>query len=276
MDSRFLEYSRDAVNVLSKFHETDFIIYVEDKDDEYFWDTIFKLNEVKFTYYFEPVNGCVELDDKIEKIIRSELGESILVARDSDYIILSNKAKENDRVIYTYGYSIENCIFNKDAIAGLIKSNCRNNKTCEKDIEFFYNYLFENLLYLWEFDYFCVTEGNGKKVLGDNCSKFLIKKQNSFEFNIDFIKNEILNLENELEIKEHIDPSSNDFIRWLRGHFLQSALLVFIKKLGNIKSLPSDNLFSQACGLLKYTLLDDEIRKNYYMNICNRINQLLN
>ena len=113
MDSRFLEYSRDAVNVLSKFHETDFIIYVEDEDDKYFWDTIFKLNEVKFTYYFEPVNGCVALDDKIEKIIRFELGESILVARDSDYIVLSNKAKENDRVIYTYGYSIENCIFNK-------------------------------------------------------------------------------------------------------------------------------------------------------------------
>ncbi len=275
MDSRFLEYSRDAVNVLSKFHETDFIIYVEDEDDKYFWDTIFKVNKVKFTYYFEPVGGCAELDNKIEKIIKFELGNTILVARDADYIVLSSKAKYNDRVIYTYGYSIENCIFNKDAIAELIKSNCRNNESCKENIEFFYNYLFENLLYLWEFDYFCVTEGCSKKVLGDNCSKFLMK-QNNFKFNIDFIKNEILNLENEIKIKEHIEPSLDDFIRWLRGHFLQSALLVFIKKLGDIKSLPSDNLFSQACGLLKYTLLDDEIRKNYYMNICNRINQLLN
>lgn len=84
-----LEYSLDAENSLSEFTETDYIVYVEDKNDEFFWGKIFSIFSKRKTFSFryeENITGCSILDEKIEQIKSGKLNNSIIVARDSDYL----------------------------------------------------------------------------------------------------------------------------------------------------------------------------------------------
>ena len=60
-----LIYSMDAVNTLSQFTETDYVVFVEDKDDEFFWKKIFCLfaKEKSFSFRYEDdVRGLQIVD----------------------------------------------------------------------------------------------------------------------------------------------------------------------------------------------------------------------
>ena len=277
-ENEFIEYSYNAINTLDKFHEVSLIVYVENNDDAHFWGNIFQLCQVDFTYHFELCGGSKEVDKKIESIVNGALGEHILAIRDSDYLALQNKKIVHPRILYTYGYSIENCLFNHHSIVKLFLSNCRT-KIAHEKFELILSKLYENIynsLYkLWECDYISVNSEIGMEVMGDNCNKFLEKGNIELNFNKEKIESTIKSFTHQKRDRAiqqcHFEISLDNFPRWIRGHFLQSLFLVFIKQTGGIKSLPTDNLLSQAFGLLEYNIFKDPDRKQYYEEICQKI-----
>ena len=46
-------YETSALNVLDRFHESDFVIYVEGDEDSIFWSSLFKKAGI-YNYYMEP------------------------------------------------------------------------------------------------------------------------------------------------------------------------------------------------------------------------------
>lgn len=64
-----LEYFFDVENSLFEFIEIDYIVYVEDKNDEFFWGKIFFIffkRKIFSFRYEENIMGCSILDEKIE------------------------------------------------------------------------------------------------------------------------------------------------------------------------------------------------------------------
>lgn len=101
-------YSTDAINVLDKFHEAHFILYVEGDDDETFWSSL--LNRIGIRHYhIESAGGIQEL----KKIMRQITNDNanVIVACDGEYSILLDNLPKHDRIISTYGHSIENTMF---------------------------------------------------------------------------------------------------------------------------------------------------------------------
>ena len=117
------EYSVDALNTKPLFYGARFTIYVEGDDDVLFWNTIFSTIE-NCKFHIEPLGGSNELDEYINKIQSNEL--EAIAARDADYLAYTNKKVMHDRVVYTYGYSIENSLYTADSIHALTKLWCKD------------------------------------------------------------------------------------------------------------------------------------------------------
>jgi len=265
-----VEYSREAVNVLSKFHRCERLIYVEGDDDVLFWDTLFQY--FKFSNFkIEVKDGSCELDKYADRIISEDL--NIIVARDSDYKVLTENLPKHERIITTYGYSIENTLFIAESVVEITKLWIKDNNFPNSNYDEWINDFSSHLKELIYFDVANDCYDLYLDVIGDNCTRYMKTQSCS---NIDLIK--INKHKNKLkpcfcdeqvsQVSDLINKSDRELWEIIRGHFLQSAILKFISshvdKKGLRFNMSHDALYTNAIQQLKNTFNDDHKHFEFY------------
>ena len=125
-----LLYSDDALNVRNAFLRVKTLVYVEGDDDVLFWDEIFS-RIPNASVEIESVGGSDQIDTYIEKIAAGNL--HAIAARDADFLPHLGKLRGDPRIVYTYGYAIENSLYTADCLASLTKLWCKTNKIQTKE-----------------------------------------------------------------------------------------------------------------------------------------------
>lgn len=256
-----LNYSPRALNTLDRFHRTKYIIYVEGNDDKPFWRTIFRLAGVE-DMHLKVAGGRSEIE-KLEQLIIEE-SVSILVARDSDYTNLFAKQADHPRIIYTYGYSIENTLYCSHNIAVAISILSRSGEEDVEKVESWLTALIIKIRPLLVHDVANELFGKGTRVLGDNCSRFL-KHSSSIEVSQARIEAYLQSISEQFtpqelqEAESLVDGYSRPQIFLVRGHFLSNLVINFVKQESpTISSMPKDMLYGQMLGQLPAHCKDNE------------------
>jgi hypothetical protein len=251
-----LQYSAEAHNVLPKFYNKTYLVYVEGKEDTVFWKKIFDIanvNDVKF----EEVGGCDQLNSKCDMICDNNC--KILVARDLDHGNYTESKYNNPRIIYTYGYSIENTLFCEINLDRVMQDLYLVTRSFSFEISEYVKYLEKTMLRLLVYDIANHKYKKGIEIFGDSCYKFLNKND---EYNISKIKkanfiSRIRKSFNMQEIKEIISllkKENRKRIYLIKGHFLNQIIFNFIKYkisklIGNREvKLSNDTFFSILLG----------------------------
>ncbi|WP_028023359.1 DUF4435 domain-containing protein [Enterovibrio calviensis] len=274
-----VEYSREAVNVLNRFHRCEQLIYVEGDDDILFWEVLFNYFELS-NFKVISKDGSSELDKYTDRLISEDL--NIIIARDSDYKSLTGKLANHERLITTYGYSIENTLFISEAVIEITKLWIKDN---ELELSEFSGWIDDLTEKLRELIYLDVTNDCYElylDVIGDNCSRYMAT-QSCANVDVNKVNNHHSRLqanfcENQIaHIVELIDESGKSLWEIIRGHFLQSAILKFISHHINRKGLSSklshDALYTNAIQELKITFNEEHRHFEHY---CDSISPLVN
>lgn len=269
MDS--FDYSVEARNVLNKFYNVDRIVYVEGDDDIPFWEIIFE-KLAGFSVEFESVGGKPEILKLVKTI---ESGEAdYLLAMDSDYDVMIG-FEANKSIIRTYGYSIENTLICTETICKSLKTLLRlavketPQKICQQWLDEFE----ERVRHLVACDILNHVNGFGLSVIPSSCER-LMKSKNSFELCDRKIEKLINELDQEFDEKALLIEQNKvlgrnlRFIDIVRGHFLFSAALKFLKvqakRLGKNISVSND-MFYLAIITVFENIFDKEHRHfSYY------------
>ncbi len=255
------DYSLDALDVLSLFHDCDSILYVEGEDDICFWNSILKIADIK-GYYIESVNGSKNLIPLMDKIISD--GSKILVAKDKDDTLLDDGCDKHVQIVTTYGHSIENHLYCPVIINNIINSFIRSEVDLSEVINTWYSDLCEVCNGLIVFNIANNIFKKGVSIFGDNCCRFLTTKRSCklSKANIDIF---IYGIKE--SFFEHEITKSNDLIEMydgnkrylINGHFITNAIINFIKSMvrrltNKSITLPIDNLYAltiNGCSMCK-------------------------
>jgi hypothetical protein len=195
-----------------------------------FWSKVFQ-QFCSFKIEVIPVGGAVEIDRKIDRIISEDL--RVLAARDSDHTKVRNIHKSDNRVVYTYGYAIENTLFTPSSVTEILSVLARVATVDPLSVEQWFDAFFECSKNYLHFDLTNSIKGWGVG-LPDNCSGFMQSKKscvfNQGKLEAYLIKNfgRVLTdaEKNEVELLIERYPLRLPYL--FRGHFLQSAVNAFI------------------------------------------------
>ena len=274
-----LEYSLDAKNILDQFYEVDVILYVEGIDDKIFWSILFEKFYGKSIEIIEQ-NGIENLTKYIDDISSNKITNAF-VACDQDYHFFNDKEWHN-KIVCTYGHSIENSLVNVESMIDIVKSF---SKYYKKDIirNVIENWVIdfhekiENLIYC---DIYNEQHKLGLSVSENNCDRYFINK-NSYKISESNVKSKLDSIFDSEEITEIKNQLKNHneiiFPNFIRGHFLSSAATRFTtllsSELSNKKiSIAKDAFFS--CLTISFEKnLDTHQHMEYYKN---KIEALLN
>ena len=98
--------------------------------DKVFWENI--LTSCKFRYSFALYSiGSKHNLNYIAQRIESEVVNNVIVAMDTDTDDLDNRKLSSPLILYTYGYSWENDVFDEEVIVDYMRNRVAN--TAEKD-----------------------------------------------------------------------------------------------------------------------------------------------
>jgi hypothetical protein len=232
MDS--LEYSIDALDAKGLFYNKCLTVFVEGKDDVLFWDYLFKIAEV--SAHIEDVGGDKEIEKYIVDILDNDA--SFLVACDNDHNDFIETKINHPQIIRTYGYSIENSMYNFDKIEDIISKLSRQRvgvkNVIEKWAEDFSNQVYELLKY----DIANHKYKKGVAVFGDSCVRFL-KSNSSHKLSKEKINQYIGSIKDKFEdfeiqeVERLLNTSEKEFWYLIKGHFLTNATMNLIKSLVN-------------------------------------------
>jgi len=244
-------YSNDALSAKSIFYNKPFSVYVEGKDDILFWSYVFEISGLK--PHIEEAVGRDGIYGYINEIVNN--GAKYIVACDNDHNDFTNKRPEHKNIISTYGYSIENSMYNpiniNDVISKLSKKSLDLSPLINAWIEKFCN----EAIHLLKYDIANHKYNKGVSICGDTCYRFL-STPSSHKLSEDSINNYLKDLANNFdqneinECDELIKGGNKDVWFLIKGHFLTNAVINFIKntvfKMSGIslKYLSSDILYS--------------------------------
>lgn len=254
------DYSNDALNVKSAFYGVDKMLYVEGEDDVVFWELL--LEKFNITgYEVQSLGGVKEVKKYIDKIKSNEIDS--VVARDSDFTELDSKYKKIPNVIRTYGHSIENtlvteqCILDAILFAGKLSKSDLDEAGCKAWIATLENEFKEAVI----FDAANDISKAGVPVLGLNCTRFMKSEKSCVPDSVKIqglvqgLKTHADLSKSKGKIERILNKSQESTLKYMRGHFLQSAAIKYInsflrnKKQG--KSISNDSLFITAIMTLK-------------------------
>lgn len=253
------DYSSDALENKAAFYEKSFTVYVEGDEDVIFWGELFDHTGFKDAHV-ESVGGKDQLVNYINKIINENI--RIVVACDSDYKMLDGNYLTHPKIIYTYGYSIENTMYKTDTINNIIQNLSKKRINNNEEIENWKAGFIQELTSLLEYDFANHLFGKGIKVLGDNCSQFLVSNS-SYSLSSVKISNHIEKIKTsfkktEIEKSKSLITKSN-IDKWflVKGHFLTNGVYNFIKrKSENISkvnvSFSLDSLYAMSVDCKNY------------------------
>jgi len=245
-----IEFSPEAIDVLNQFYEVGEVVLVEGDEDAPFWRFLFQL------FYSKPVKvrgvgGKPSLDKYIEEL--SKRPRNYCVAVDSDYDFLFEPHR-NDRVLCTYGHSIENSMICGRTLCQVIQSYALvdNDEIAPAEC---WEWLLAETAKLeshipLELENF--RSYHGERVLGKNCAAHCANSSSS-KLDEDKLDECIRSLgfsakdETVKEIREEIERGKlvKDMIR---GHYLFSLSLRYVKnsarRFKRKISLSNESLFS--------------------------------
>jgi hypothetical protein len=252
-----LEYSVDALNVKHAFYRAETMVYVEGEDDVLFWDVILS-QTTNMKYEIESVGGSAEIDKYIAKLETAQL--LAIVARDSDLLPLLGKKSENPCILYTIGYSIENSLYTVETLLPLAKSWCKSTKITEQECRDWFENLSNQFLTLLQLDLANAFGNAGVQTIGDNCTRFMKNQSSAQPCNqkIERYVNQAKALIAEDLLAEAELMLGDDLTKiglFLRGHFLQSAVIKFLankaQSYGKKATVSADALYAAALAIFK-------------------------
>lgn len=112
-----IEYSPGALDTLPLFHRKRFVVFVEGGDDIVFWRQTFRLCGAHDAH-FKVGGGKSTLARYMAAAVS---GADIVVALDSDWSEADGTRVDHPRVLYTFGYSIENTLCSCCAVAAILE-----------------------------------------------------------------------------------------------------------------------------------------------------------
>jgi len=247
-------YSTEALNVLDKFHNSNYIIFVEGDEDVAFWDAIFEKANVK-DYYIESAGGIEELKKIMAQILTEDA--RVIVACDSEYSMLLNNKPEHKQIITTYGNSIENTMYCPKTINAIINKLSHKIEDREDLISEWIEYFCKASKVLVVYDIAREKYTKPIVVCGNNCSRFLSSDRSS-RLNETAISEFISSInphftKPEVEECQRILAESEYGLRHIiRGHFLTNGVVNLIKGftkriLGKSPVIPLDMLYALTC-----------------------------
>ena len=265
MDS--LEYSTDALEVKGAFYNKKVTIYVEGIDDPIFWNEV--LNLVNKNAYIEDVGGCNELEKYIRKIIEEDADFYVACDRDhSDF--LDENYLDSEKILFTYGYSIENSMYKSNSINKVIVKYSKNpNLDLKEEIDNILLDFESKVNELLIYDIASKKYKKGISVFGDNCSRFLRNKSSKElcenKLN-EFIASINTNFSNEEINSVRILVDNAKKSKWfhIKGHFISLLIINIIKHYtkkfrGKDISLTIDDLYSHTIDSMKDNIHDSDI-----------------
>lgn len=244
-----LDYSDEATNTLDAFMECDFILFVEGDDDVLFWSTIITQCS-NLNVDIRPVGGVNELKPYVEKIKDGKL--SCVVAKDADYDSYNGELR-HARVMYTFGYSIENTLYSSPLIANILRVWSKSQVDTSEKIESWLAELADSCAPLFYLDFLNAQRKLEIDTGAGHCQRFMMNKKSE-----QFDREKVLNHVEQLAERHALSLSTDELscikhvpiLLLMRGHFLQSAILRYInsqlKSLGKKASVSGDALYAHA------------------------------
>lgn len=267
-----LSYSNDALNVRSAFFGTKAIIYVEGDDDVLFWQEIFsKVTDEPVEV--EAVGGAAALDDHIAKIASGQL--QAIAARDADFLHLLGTRCKDPKVIYTFGYSIENSLYTVSSLTRLVHLWCKSSRVSSTECAAWLNHLSTTFRPLIHLDAANAISGAGETTIGDNCSRYMTSEKSAA-----VCPSKVADAAK--TIAKKISPSAvtvasasigsvpEDVLMHLRGHVLASAVQRYIvknaKAIGKKVSISAESLYAAAIAQFSAAISADHRHRNHYID----------
>lgn len=230
-----LEYSTEALEAKSLFYNKP-VVFVEGEDDTLFWDYLFDISSVDV--HIEDLGGG-DIKLLISKIINENA--EILVACDRDHSDFTNKIFEHDRIVMTYGYSIENSMYNLNCINTIVSKFCKKRTDVSDKIIEWKNRFCEDVHKLVVYDVANHLYNKSVPVMKYGSSRFLSSNKSSLlsqekvDLYIESIKDKFSDHEIN-HVSELLNQSEKDLWFHIKGHFLTNAIMNLIKKLVKIES----------------------------------------
>ena len=259
-----LTYSSKALDALQLFHQKRFVVYVEGPDDVVFWGMVLNVFVVT-DCIIKPAGGRNELATYVKSIV--EDNADIVAASDADYTEVLGQQINHNRIIYTYGHSIENSLYCPRSISLATTTYCRS-QVSEENTTLWLNDFVQGFEALIVYEVANTKYAKGVAVLGDNCARFLdnnvlpspaqerISKR-AYEVGPHFD-------EVELENARSLVANWRKPLKYLiRGHFLTHAIMRFIEaKAHEVRkkkiNISEENLFALMIGQFGSQCADQE------------------
>lgn len=224
-------YSSDALNTLARFHRVKFVVYVEGPDDVAFWASLFDKSGIS-EYYVDYAGGIQELEKIMAQIIQDDA--QVIAACDAHYSLLLGTLPNHDRIISTFGHSIENTMYCPHIINRVIRKLSRNLNDYINSITACYTAFCASATLFLIYDLAREKYDKSVQVCPDNCSRFL-KSHYSYHLDDTKIRDYIAQRKSdfcdaEIKASEILIGQSTIEIRYIiKGHFITNAIINFIK-----------------------------------------------
>jgi Protein of unknown function (DUF4435) len=266
-----LSYSDDALNIRGAFFGAKTVVYVEGDDDVLFWHEVF--SQVTDEHFeVESVGGSPRLDEYIQKISDGQL--IAIAARDCDFLHILGSRCSNPRVVYTYGYAIENSLYVAESVTQLARAWCKTNKLTNADCEAWLKGLATTVAPLVHLDLANATSSTGVATIGDNCGRFMTstnsaaacptKVATAISESAPYIPPSAITL---AESTVGFEPDK--VLNHIRGHFLASAIHRYItkqaKSLGRKVSISAESLYAAALSQFSSSLRTKHPHRIHYI-----------
>lgn len=266
-----LQYSEDALNVKSAFYRASAMVYVEGDDDVLFWHEVFSKvpgSDVEI----ESAGGSDQVDQYINLISSGRL--NAIAARDLDFLGHLQRTSSDPRVLYTFGYSIENSLYTADSIAGLVRLWCKSPRANAVECASWLNDVARELLPLVQLDLANRFSDSGAQTLGDNCSRVMTSQVSSTVCPIKvatMVAAAIpsIPLADQARASSLVGAPPEVILRNIRGHFLASATLKYIlsraKAIGRRIDISADSLYAAAMAHFGRVLGHSHPHQDHYL-----------
>ncbi|WP_418343388.1 DUF4435 domain-containing protein [Raoultella ornithinolytica] len=223
-----------ALSVMNRFKRVSAVLYVEGPTDRVFWKTLLDAKGIE-NISIEIAGSCTIIDDYINKILNENL--EIFVARDKDYKYTLNKIPQHERVLFTFGHSIENTLVYNEAIIDIGRSIGGEEEYCSLSVQSWHEYIINQLQPLVIREFANEAIGSGLSILGDHGDNLFGKTWHSDKFPTERILKKIEEIDEIISAQDIqaatniVVEKCNDIYCYIRGHFLFSLALKFVKEM---------------------------------------------
>jgi len=266
-----IDYSSDALRVLSRFYRSDVLVYVEGDDDIPFWRSVFQ-QVPGYSVAVEGLGGSEEVEKWVRRI---ETGSaSVIVARDADYKLVNGLVSADAKVVYSFGYSIENSLYTEGAIAKIAELCHRAAGPGEIEVATWLEHFSSSVRSLVILDAASQSEGLGVAVMGDNCSRFMVSDRSPL----------VCPTKSGARVAKALERVPADAVRrverrleevggysaaFIRGHFLASGVLKYVASYAG-RPVSGETLFTNAVNWFEREIASTHPHREYYFDSVSR------